>query len=95
MLAVAFSLGTTSYLHAAAVAADAAADTAISQEIKTKIDAEPAHKDNNITVTAKDGVVTLAGSLASPVTRLKAVEIAQSAQGVTKVVNKIKISKGK
>lgn len=95
MLAVAFPIGTPSYLQAAAVAADAAADAAISGEVKTHIDAEPSLKDNNITVTALDGIVTLKGSVVSPVTRLKAVEIAQATKGVTKVLNKIDISKKK
>lgn len=71
-----------------------AAMTAISSNVKARLDAEPELKDSNITVvTSSSGVVTLKGAMVSPVARVKAVEIAKATEGVAKVVNKIAIVK--
>jgi osmotically-inducible protein OsmY len=65
----------------------------LASAVKARLDAEPELKGSNITVTAAADVVTLKGTLASPVVRLKAVEITKATQGVGKVVNKINIKK--
>ena len=97
VLAGASLVATPSYAKyaKAALAADQAADAALSEKVKTQIDAEPSLKDSNISVTSRNGVVTLKGDIDSPMTRMKVVETARGVEGVTKVVNKILITKKK
>jgi osmotically-inducible protein OsmY len=70
---------------------DAKAAEDLASAVKARLDADPELKGSNLTVTAAANVVTLRGTLASPVVRLKAVEITKATQGVGKVVNKINI----
>jgi hypothetical protein len=72
---------------------DAKAAEDLASAVKARLDEEPELKGSNITVTAAANVVTLRGTLASPVVRLKAVEITKATQGVGKVVNKINIKR--
>lgn len=82
-------------LHGTAyAAAQESTDAALAAKVKASIDATPEGKGAEVTVTAASGgVVTLSGTAASPVARVKIFEAAKATEGVTKVVNKIKLGK--
>jgi osmotically-inducible protein OsmY len=82
-------------LAASTQAASAAGDDALATKVKATIAAEPEFSGNEVIVTSTGGVVTLDGVAANPVVRVKIVEKAQGTEGVTKVVNKIKLAKTK
>lgn len=95
-LSALLSLSPVVGLHGTAYAAAAqeSTDAALAAKVKAAIDAAPDAKDANVTVTAASGgVVTLAGTAASPVARVKIFDAAKGVDGVTKIVNKIKIGK--
>jgi osmotically-inducible protein OsmY len=75
--------------------APAAGDDALAAKVKEQIAAEPEFSGNEVIVTSDAGVVTLEGVAANPVVRVKIVEKAQATEGVSKVVNKIKLAKAK
>jgi len=94
LLALVPSIGvSTSVSAATAQAAESASDPAITSKVKAAIDADAELKGANVTVATSGGVVTLQGTMASAVTRLKLVEKARAVEGVAKVVNKVKIGK--
>lgn len=80
---------------AAAQAVAATNDADITAKIKAQIDAEAELKGSDITVTTTSGLVTLNGSISSPVLRAKVGELTKATPGVTNVNNKIKLSKAK
>ena len=69
-------------------------DSVITSKIKTKLATEKNVSAMHITVdTDKNGVVVLGGTAGSQTEKDKAHSIAHSVEGVTKVVNHIKIKK--
>ncbi len=79
----------------AAQAAAAPADTELAAQIKTRIAAEAEFKDSEVTVAAAGGVVTLTGVASSPLVRAKIGELTVATSGVSKVNNKLTLSKAK
>ena len=65
--------------------AGAVDDAAITAQVKTVIMAEPGLKSTNINVDAKDGVVTLTGTVPSAPLKDRAKEIASNVAGVKSV----------
>ena len=86
----------TASLYAAAKekqVVEAPADAALSSKVKTQLDTNTELKGANLVVTTTGGVVTLKGTVSSPVLRVKAVELVKTIDGVTKVVQKIDLGK--
>ena len=80
----------------AAEAKDAAAktvavldDASVTAKVKAALVAEPGLKMLQIEVSTKDGVVTLNGSVDTPVLKKRAAEIAGSLSGVREVVDRL------
>jgi hypothetical protein len=67
-------------------------DEAIVTGIQGKMFSEPALKASSITVTAKDGVVTLSGQLPDDAARQAAQKIASEANGVSKIIDQTTIA---
>jgi len=63
-------------------------DDAITKEVQQKVAADPETKDSQVSVAAKDGKVTLSGTVNSPEAQKKVEQIAREEQGVTAVENK-------
>ncbi|MBK1709106.1 MULTISPECIES: BON domain-containing protein [Marichromatium] len=64
-------------------------DAAITAKIKAAILREPALKVLQIDVTTTDGVVTLSGTVDSPLSRERVTEVARNHQGVKSVENNL------
>jgi hypothetical protein len=62
-------------------------DDAITRDVQQKVAADSETKDSQVSVTAKDGKVTLSGTVSSPDAQQKVEEIARGEQGVTAVEN--------
>jgi hypothetical protein len=60
-------------------------DATIAQDVQSKLAADPATKDSAVTVTAKDGKVTLTGTVKDAATQQKAEQIAHDEPGATTV----------
>src|SRR5690349_13671457 len=60
---------------AAVQAADASADAALTAKVKARLDADQEIKAANVDVSTSGGVVTLKGSVASPVLRVKIFDV--------------------
>jgi hypothetical protein len=60
-------------------------DDVITQDVQTKVDADPDTKDSQVTVAAKEGKVTLTGKVKTPAARKKVEQIAQEEPGVAAV----------
>jgi len=69
-------------------------DAAITTKVKSAVLAEPGLKTLQINVDTKDAVVTLSGTVDSPELKSKAVQIAQSVQGVKSVNDNLSIKTG-
>lgn len=76
-------------------AAQGAAGDALAAKVKSQITAEPEFAGSEVEVANAAGVVTLEGVVPNAVVRLKIVEKTKATEGVTRVVNKIKIAKAK
>jgi len=74
---------------------DATANTRTSAAIKAKLLTEPGISSMNINVDTTDGVVTLAGAVASPDQVAKAVKVAMETEGVTKVISTLQVKSSK
>jgi osmotically-inducible protein OsmY len=75
-------------------ASEAISDTWITTKVKTQFSGADALKGSDLSVdTNKEGVVTLSGTAPSETARRRAVEIARTTRGVTKVVDDIKVRK--
>jgi osmotically-inducible protein OsmY len=70
----------------AAVAVD---DAAITTKVKAAVLAEPGLKSLEINVDTRDGVVTLAGTVASDDLKQRATQIAQGVEGVRQVSDQL------
>jgi len=66
-------------------------DAAITTKVKSAIFAEPGLKTLQINVDTKGGVVTLSGTVDTPVLKERAMDIAQHADGVRSVVDNLAI----
>jgi hyperosmotically inducible periplasmic protein len=79
--------------HAGAVVADAATDARITSTIKAKLIGDPGLSTLSISVSTKDGVVTLSGTASSVENIRKAFNTAMDTDGVHKVVCTIQVKK--
>jgi hypothetical protein len=64
-----------------------ASDDAIAKDIQTKVDADPATKDSQVVVAAKDHKVTLTGKVRTPDAQQKIEQIAREEPGAAAVEN--------
>ena len=67
-------------------------DSALATEIKAHLFSDPATKSGNITVSAKDGGVTLGGDVPTSDVELAAMKIANGTAGVKKVNDQMKVN---
>jgi osmotically-inducible protein OsmY len=70
----------------------AVSDSALTASIKEKLEANEMNRFDGVAVTSNNGVVTLTGSVPSEQAMKKVLEIAQGADGVTRVENKLAIA---
>lgn len=78
-----------------AAQAGASGDEAITAKVKSEIEGDAEFRGSVVDVKTSSGVVTLSGETPTAVVRLKIVEKTKATDGVTKVVNKLKIAKSK
>jgi osmotically-inducible protein OsmY len=76
----------------ASEAGEAITDAWITTKIKTDFVGEDALKGSDINVDTNNHVVTLKGTVATPAGRARAMEIAKTTKGVTRVVDSLTIS---
>jgi len=69
-----------------------ASDDALANSIKASLFSDPTTKSENITVAAKDGVITLGGDVASADAALAAMKIANGTAGVKSVSDQLTIN---
>jgi osmotically-inducible protein OsmY len=89
---------TTAAVVAPAPAATAAApsgDEALSARVQSQLSSDARIKGAPIEVTAKNGVVLLQGSVPSAAAKQRALALARGADGVTQVVDRIRVGKAK
>ena len=79
-------------LAAVMIVACAQTDPGITTAVKTKLAADDTVKAYKIDVDTKEGVVTLAGTVDSPAAKSRAVELANTTNGVKSVVDELRIS---
>lgn len=79
---------------ASAKAATAIDDATITTKVKAAVLAEPGLKSLEINVDTREGVVTLAGTVASHELKQRATQIAQSVAGVRSVSDQLVVSPG-
>lgn len=65
-------------------------DSAITQDVRTRLQADPAAKDAKIMVETKEGVVSLSGAVASDSVRDSAEVVARDTPGVRSVDNNVR-----
>jgi osmotically-inducible protein OsmY len=75
--------------------AEATSDGSITAAIKLKFAADPDLSALRISVDTTDGVVTLAGKVASPELVGKAIQVAQSVKGVREVKTTLQVDSGR
>ena len=76
----------------ASEAGEAITDAWITTKIKTDFVGEDALKGSDINVDTNNHIVTLKGTVATPAGRTRAMEIARTTKGVTRVVDNLTIS---
>jgi hyperosmotically inducible protein len=64
-------------------------DGTLAQNVKAKISADPKLGPQAVIVTARDGVVTLAGAVNTDADRSSAAQIAKGVEGVKSVTNNL------
>ncbi len=69
-------------------------DDTIAQDVQTKVQADPVTKDSTVTVTAKDGKVTLKGTVKDQAAQQKVEQIAREEEGATGVSDETAIMPG-
>jgi len=62
-------------------------DDTVAKDIQEKVAADPDTKDSQVTVTAKEGKVTLSGKVGTPAAQQKAEQIAHEEPGVADVID--------
>jgi len=70
----------------------AVSDSALTAGIKEKLEANEMNRFDGVAVTTNNGVVTLTGSVQSEQAMKKVLDIAQEADGVTRVENRLTIA---
>jgi len=73
---------------------NSANDAKIAQDVQSKVAADPATNDSAVTVTAKDGKVTVKGTVKDAATQQKVEQIAHAEPGVTDVSDETAIVPG-
>ncbi len=68
-----------------------ASDDTITKSIQTQVAADPQTKDSNVTVTTKDGKVTLTGTASNQAAQQKLEQIARQEPGISTVDNEISV----
>lgn len=91
----AVTAGPNTPLAFAAQAAGAAGDEAVTARVKSQIEGDAEFQGSVVDVKTAGGVVTLSGETPNAVVRLKIVEKTKATEGVSRVVNKLKIAKSK
>jgi hyperosmotically inducible protein len=81
--------------NAAKKTGEVVSDSWITTKVKTKFVGEDALKHSHISVSTKDNVVTLTGTVASEAGRERAIAIVKATDGVKDVVDKLTIAPGK
>ena len=66
-------------------------DEAITKDIQNQVATDPQTKDSNVTVTSKDGKVTLTGTASSQAAQQKLEQIARQEPGISAVDNQISV----
>jgi len=87
-LVLALSLGACSSTRTAGTQVD---DAAITAKVKAKLAADGDINPFNIDVDSNEGVVTLQGRVTKDESRTKAEQLARDTDGVTRVINLIKV----
>ena len=87
-LVLALSLGACSSTKTAGTQVD---DAAITAKVKAKLAADGDVNPFNIDVDSNEGVVTLQGRVAKEEARTKAEQLARETDGVSRVINLIKV----
>lgn len=87
-LVLALALGACSSTKTAGTQVD---DAAITAKVKAKLAADGDVNPFNIDVDSNEGVVTLQGRVAKEEARTKAEQLARDTDGVTRVINLIKV----
>jgi osmotically-inducible protein OsmY len=87
-LVMALALGACSSTKTAGTQVD---DAAITAKVKAKLAADGDINPFNIDVDTNEGVVTLQGRVAKDVARTKAEQLARDTDGVSRVINLIKV----
>jgi len=88
VLVMAMALGACSSTKTAGSQVD---DAAITAKVKAKLAADGDINPFNIDVDSNEGVVTLQGRVAKEEARTKAEQLARDTDGVTRVINLIKV----
>jgi hyperosmotically inducible protein len=68
-------------------------DTAMTTRLQTKLSSDGLVKSADIQVTAKNGVILLEGTVPTSAAKQRALELARGAEGVTQVVDRIRVGK--
>jgi len=68
------------------------ADSTTTNNVKDQLSKDPTVKNLDISVDTDNGVVTLSGTVNSEQQRMRVVQIARSAQGVTRVDDKLEVN---
>ena len=79
----------------AATAAAPSGDEALSARVKSQLSSDARINRAPIEVTAKNGVVLLQGTVPSAAAKKRALALARGADGVTQVVDRIRVGKAK
>ena len=66
-------------------------DRTLASRVRDAYAADPALKDADVTISAKDGVITLRGELVRVADLERAVDLAKRTEGVDKVVSRLKV----
>ena len=69
-------------------------DSGITSSVKSKLIADEVVNARNINVDTHDRVVTLTGTVQSPIEESRAIEIARDTKGVDDVVDKMSVASG-
>jgi hyperosmotically inducible protein len=69
-------------------------DSGITSSVKSKLIADEVVKARNINVDTHDRIVTLTGTVQSPIEESRAIEIARDTNGVADVVDKMSVASG-
>lgn len=69
----------------------AAVDAPLEQDIRAKLAADPQLRGAGLEVSARDGVVVLAGTVANAAARQRAIALARGSRGVSQVIDRITV----